>query len=155
MRCKYLNDLANTRPSSPASTDLRQPSAYRQVESVTASGSPSSPVREGWLSREQVLDFWPSDGMDSEPQTVLQPMDDDLRSLCRMALSALEQPQGWMPIESVEKEIEVLVYEEGNGCAVAWLRPDGRWFTSLPHQALRMQPTHWMPLPNPPKGVEG
>lgn len=70
---------------------------------------------------------------------------------------ALREAQQWRPIETNKPsyEVEVLVYENGNDCAVAWLRGDETWHVSWPQRRLNMRPTHWMPLSSPPKEAHG
>lgn len=61
----------------------------------------------------------------------------------------------WRPIETAPRAVDVLLwtklgfamvalrYEEGHRCEDAWLTYDG--------SEVR-EPTHWMPLPEPPAG---
>lgn len=59
----------------------------------------------------------------------------------------------WQPIETAPKDgTNILVYSESIGRMIAWYKfnnyPFGDWFN------LRfdiISPTHWMPLPEPPK----
>ena len=59
--------------------------------------------------------------------------------------------QEWISVKDERKpkaEEDVLVLN-ACGCDVAWLMDDGKWSTTL----ISDYPvTHWMPLPQPPKG---
>ncbi len=67
-------------------------------------------------------------------------------------------PTGWQPIETasaLESGTPCLVYHEEWGMSVQWFAVKGKyrgfnWNTDpgLP------EPTHWMPLPDPPLGVQ-
>lgn len=58
--------------------------------------------------------------------------------------SAISEPVGWLPIESVPLKGEVLLSRGKNGVCTWTFFGDG---TELDHRA-----THWMPLPKPPIG---
>lgn len=60
---------------------------------------------------------------------------------------------GWQPIATSTKETDVLVFDEKwQQCVVA--RNDARWgWRSVPGQ-YGVRPTHWMPLPEPPKAKQ-
>ena len=79
---------------------------------------------------------------------------------CILAVAALrEQDQRrWIPVTERLPEI-------GQKCLIAnreivvrgWLRPDGVWKTGVSSDEIWSKfslypPTHWMPLPEPPKG---
>lgn len=80
---------------------------------------------------------------------------------CVLAVAALRE-QGerrWIPVTERMPEI-------GQKCLIAnreivvrgWLRPDGVWKTGVSSDELWSKfslhtPTHWMPLPEPPKEV--
>lgn len=54
----------------------------------------------------------------------------------------------WQPIETAPKDgTLVLVYEECNGIMLGYYRTEWREAT----EAMTIQPTHWQPLPEPPK----
>jgi len=75
-------------------------------------------------------------------------------------LSALLQrhagePEGWQPIATAPKDGDLLLlYSERDGVragywddnAMLWVSEASQYFT-----ACRTSPTHWMPLPSPPK----
>ena len=76
------------------------------------------------------------------------------------AISALreQEERRWIPVTERMPEI-------GQKCLIAnreivvrgWLRPDGVWKTGVSSDEIwskfsLYQPTHWMPLPEPPKG---
>ena len=71
--------------------------------------------------------------------------------------AALREKQRWIPVTERMPEI-------GQKCLIAnreivvrgWLRPDGVWKTGVSSDELWSKfslhtPTHWMPLPEPPK----
>ena len=64
--------------------------------------------------------------------------------------------QGWISVRDrlPEKGEEVLVFDtRENWIGFAWLRPDETWTAlgfDFPFDLGEV--THWMPLPNPPKG---
>lgn len=57
----------------------------------------------------------------------------------------------WQPIETAPTNERVLVYESFNGSfdihIVKWF--NGYWESNM---GAQFYPTHWMPLPEPPKG---
>jgi hypothetical protein len=66
----------------------------------------------------------------------------------------LKQAQRWIPVlERVPAlGVDVLVLQRSGECEVAWRRGhDGNWSA---YSALG-EITHWMPLPEPPKEVQG
>ena len=83
-----------------------------------------------------------------------------LKDACLMAVAALreQEERRWIPVTERLPEI-------GRKCLIAnreivvrgWLRPDGVWKTGVSSDEIwskfsLYQPTHWMPLPEPPKG---
>lgn len=62
----------------------------------------------------------------------------------RAILEPLPRHDGWIKIEDAlpEKHTEVLVYEKGI-TGTAWINSDGNWVDA--------HPTHWQPLPSPPR----
>lgn len=65
----------------------------------------------------------------------------------------------WQPIETAPRDGTPLLgfvpsYYQGKGgiCLLIWLKnarePDGHWYDG---HAFKTDPTHWMPLPEPPK----
>lgn len=73
-------------------------------------------------------------------------------------LSDSHHGAGWRPINTAPMRKEVLVLLDGKDCAVAYLESNGTWadwFTGNGiggHDAeLVGKPTHWMPLPEPPR----
>jgi hypothetical protein len=66
---------------------------------------------------------------------------------------ALEEAQVWLPIDSAPKDgTEVLVITKELGALVMFwdmYHPNAMWSTGL--GVARLKPTHWMPLPAPPK----
>ena len=82
-------------------------------------------------------------------QMALQMAIDDMRE---------QEERRWIPVTERLPEI-------GRKCLIAnreivvrgWLRPDGVWKTGVSSDEIwskfsLYQPTHWMPLPEPPKG---
>ena len=82
-----------------------------------------------------------------------------LKDACLMAVAALraQEERRWIPVTERLPEI-------GQKCLIAnreivvrgWLRPDGVWKTGVSSDELWSKfslypPTHWMPLPEPPK----
>lgn len=61
----------------------------------------------------------------------------------------------WRPIETAPKdETTILVYRPGaDDNYILKIGTDnwGYWCNSWAHSARHTQPTHWMPLPEPPK----
>ena len=66
----------------------------------------------------------------------------------------------WQPIETAPKDGTscLVVAGDGNVGEASWCGPDGWWWinTHLEHWADSIdfrhgEPTHWMPLPDPPK----
>lgn len=55
----------------------------------------------------------------------------------------------WQPIESADAVTALLLWDEDFGM-VTGLRYDGAWLSVLDSFVV-LKPTHWMPLPNPPK----
>lgn len=62
----------------------------------------------------------------------------------RARLAELEPDQGWRPIETAPEGEWIQCYAFGYAQWVGFKR-DGKWIEYLPI------PTHWMPLPEPPK----
>lgn len=100
-------------------------------------------AREGWLTREQVEYI----------QEMLFDVDGkDVDALCRMALAALEQE--WRPIETAPKDgtpflVPMKSANYPNAQAICkWVENDKCFWTD---GNQRVTPTHWLPLPTPPK----
>ena len=83
-----------------------------------------------------------------------------LSDACILAVAALreQEERRWIPVTERLPEI-------GRKCLIAkreivvrgWLRPDGVWKTGVSSDEIwskfsLSKPTHWMPLPEPPKG---
>lgn len=63
-------------------------------------------------------------------------------------------PQGWQPIETAPKDADVLLlYLDGSGVQPGYWEDD-RWIACETHWLTgggwHAEPTHWMPLPDPP-----
>lgn len=58
----------------------------------------------------------------------------------------------WQPIETAPKKQAVLVTQNGD-VAIGWCSPlvDGDYWDINPYSDDITAPTHWMPLPAPPK----
>lgn len=58
----------------------------------------------------------------------------------------------WQPIETAPKEVKVIVWSQAIVCPCIAYRIEGQWADSEGDWDLRddEQPTHWMPLPEPP-----
>jgi hypothetical protein len=72
-------------------------------------------------------------------------------------LSAVPSP--WRSIETALKDEEIIVYSGFDGVCTAYYDGEtGSWFRSGKHpcdfdfvQSDEVYPTHWMPLPEPPR----
>lgn len=68
----------------------------------------------------------------------------------------------WQPIETAPKEVDVLVYLFGAAiparvamlCAISAEADEWRWIDTGCNRLTLFPPTHWMPLPEPPKAAE-
>lgn len=61
----------------------------------------------------------------------------------------------WQPIETAPRGEMFIYYEPRNGMrciGLAYLAKDGGWRDSEREWSRRLEPTHWMPLPDPPDG---
>lgn len=61
----------------------------------------------------------------------------------------------WQPIETAPKDgIDIIVSDSGELVSVAfWDKDEGKWLDSMNHNGYdhaTRNPTHWMPLPEPP-----
>jgi hypothetical protein len=68
-------------------------------------------------------------------------------------IEAAVAPVGWQPIETAPKDGTIVLVWDGENMAVAdWVefpyRPGGGWMEGI---EVFSDPTHWMPLPEPPK----
>lgn len=81
---------------------------------------------------------------------------DEVIEACRMGMEALERTR-WIPVAERLPEIGQKCLIANRGIVVrGWLRPDGVWKTGVSSDELWSKfslypPTHWMPLPEPPK----
>ncbi len=66
----------------------------------------------------------------------------------------------WQPIETAPKDRDILVYEDGWCVVVSWEEcdgvgykgPNGHWMSNACVDSYtEVEPTHWQPLPEPPK----
>lgn len=67
---------------------------------------------------------------------------------------ALELFEGreWQPIETAPRDgTDVLLLCGKSWCAVGRYAPIGCWIAEPSHEPYSLYPTHWMPLPEPPK----
>lgn len=61
-------------------------------------------------------------------------------------------PIAWQPIETAPKDhFAYLVYGPKAGRSVAFRDVTWRWLALPSRKDLGYKPTHWMPLPEPPK----
>ena len=73
-----------------------------------------------------------------------------------LAALEAEQNNGWLPIASAPKDADViLLYLDGSGVQPGyWDEDRGRWLACETHGLTgggwHADPTHWMPLPDPP-----
>lgn len=57
----------------------------------------------------------------------------------------------WQPIETAPKDIAVILYEDGESYVAEWDRRFDRWRMPIaPRVYFKPDPSHWMPLPEPP-----
>ena len=64
---------------------------------------------------------------------------------------------GWQDIETAPEGVEVETkIDDENGCRNQWslIRRGKLWFYPDESMYVYYQPTHWRPLPNPPKDTE-
>ena len=59
-------------------------------------------------------------------------------------------PSGWHPIETAEPVTALLLWCTHNGLTTGFYY-DGCWQSPVGDALTRLYPTHWMPLPEPPK----
>lgn len=77
------------------------------------------------------------------------------------ALLAEVESRRWQPIETAPKDgTYILAYPVLNqvACVVSWQRTRGWlgcWRMPMTNEAAPYDPTHWMPLPEPPQAKEG
>lgn len=65
-----------------------------------------------------------------------------------------EMREDWQPIETAPERDAVLVHHASYWGALACKHEDGswwRWRAPVGNEPLNFRPTHWMPLPEPPK----
>lgn len=68
---------------------------------------------------------------------------------------AAARERNWQPIETAPKDgTHMLMYRKSTGIDEAWWKGDG-WGGRSWWYPQSDQPTHWMPLPEPPDGREG
>ena len=61
------------------------------------------------------------------------------------------EPDGWQPIETAPKDgLVVLVYPNYHCAVTCGYYVKGTWRDDL-DKNFEIEPTHWMPLPEPPK----
>lgn len=63
--------------------------------------------------------------------------------------SSPAQSDEWMPIETAPRDVRCLVYGQG-GVRTGYKDDIGNW-RAFHHGPLKVQPTHWQHLPQPPK----
>lgn len=86
-------------------------------------------------------------------ESVLKDLPRDLSSNHDHYLYGIAKKNKWQPIETAPKDgTNILVYSESIGRMIAWYKfnnyPFGDW-VNLRFDII--SPTHWMPLPEPPK----
>jgi hypothetical protein len=65
---------------------------------------------------------------------------------------------GWQPIETApgaDSDMEKVLVCGGRWTVPEIVHADGEWWRMRAAQGSPAVPTHWMPLPNPPKAIEG
>ena len=74
-------------------------------------------------------------------------------AMAKAALDAAERVR-WQPIETAPKG-DMFIYfqkrDDRRAIGLAYLAVDGSWRDSEGNWTDRLNPTHWMPLPEPPK----
>lgn len=83
---------------------------------------------------------------------------DTIRELCRLALIGLSQQ--WQPIETAPKDGRPVLVGRHGYCPQVWcwhqeiIGEGWPWLVALPGEdAMRLKPTHWMPLTAPEKKI--
>ena len=71
----------------------------------------------------------------------------DFVSACMKASAA---PDGWQPIESAKEVVGYLLWCKQRGLVFGFFF-NGCWHRLTGEVPERLHPTHWMPLPEPPK----
>lgn len=56
----------------------------------------------------------------------------------------------WQPIETAPSEIDVLIAQVPSPMVWCAYRIDDQWFLPGDDTSFSCDPTHWMPLPEPP-----
>ncbi len=92
-----------------------------------------------------------------DPSEVL----DELNKLCDLALSALDsQRSGWMPIADAPKDGSRVLLSNGSSASIQvghWEKEHDYPRMNIPAhwsdegEGFELHPSHWMPLPSPPK----
>lgn len=116
--------------------------------------------------RRRITDYLCSGGL-YNPELAIHDKVRDLLLDCRAALS---DPQirrevgGWRPIESAPKDgTAILLLYKGHAVEALWecvdsgdgesgKQPAYRWSSEFDFFGYGTEPTHWMPLPEPPEG---
>ena len=55
----------------------------------------------------------------------------------------------WQPIETAPIHAETVLLWWNKGTKIGWRQYSGKWVTPYRYEPVS-QPTHWMPLPEPP-----
>ena len=69
--------------------------------------------------------------------------------LAMTIIDELIEESKWQPIETAPKGEDLLVFSEIYICIASHSKNTGKWWSEYGHQLK--QPTHWKPLPQPPK----
>lgn len=84
--------------------------------------------------------------------------DDTVIQVCDMALAAIQNQTVWIPVTErlPQNYISVLVYLQGERplptVHEAYIGGDGEWHSSVVYGVENEDVTHWIPMPEPPKG---
>jgi hypothetical protein len=91
-------------------------------------------------------------------ETILSPAIDARAPYARVMITMITElvlsNSGWQPIETAPVAEMFIYYQprEGRRCiGLAYRTADGEWRDSEGNWSVRLEPTHWMPLPEPPK----
>lgn len=106
---------------------------------------------ETWILREQESEF--------SDNALIALLCDAVRcsrelAACAANYAKVDPPQAWKPIDSAPKDgTAILVVEPKNDQQLrcAFWQDHWKMWLSVPGR-IHVRPTHWMPLPAPPKG---
>ena len=113
-----------------------------------------------WCLRPEAPEGWEYDGTPEPDRYCWGPGDclcdelhgeawDRLTAEVARIRSELAAAREWRPIETAPKCVWVLIGGHSYDVGIGWQSPDGTWRCQL--RSGRVNPTHWLPLPEPPQ----